>query len=173
MQTSVNFQAEVFAGTLVEDEPHMVESAVNAEATASMPFGLLVKKGTNDRDALIATSTGTPLGIVLHSQGYAKAYGDFAGEVDTVGVVAGVQLNVLRKGVCYVLLSENSITPASAVRCYVVADTGHALGTFGKTADGGKTTLLANARFLDSGGAGDRVRLYVDMLDTDATITAD
>lgn len=142
--------------------PTRVESFVNAEVSAEIGFGTPVFKGTGDNEAIIGAADATDLlGLVAHSHLYAKGHGDFAGDLGTTGLKPGVVMNVMSEGVMYVTLSENGITPASAVRFWQFAHSSNGAGTFGKTADSEYTQLIpaANARYLDSGGAGDVVRL--------------
>ena len=161
-QTSVAAQGQVFAGLVDNTGPSRIFSYVNAESTAEIPFGTPVFKGTGDNEAIIGAADATDLlGIVVHSHLYAKAHGDFGGDLGTTGLKPGVVMSVLQSGIVYVTLSENSITPASAVRFWQFAHSSNGAGTFGKTADSEYTQLIpaANARYLDSGGAGDVVRL--------------
>jgi hypothetical protein len=161
-QSSVVAQTGPFAGVYVASMPHRIFSYVNAESTAEIAFGTPVFKGTADNEALIGAADATDmLGIVVHSHLYAKAHGDFAGDLGTTGLLPGVVMSVLQSGIVYVTLSENSITPASAVRFWQFVHSSNGAGTFGKTADTEYTQLIpaANARYLDSGGAGDVVRL--------------
>lgn len=167
-QTSVVNQTTPFAGVIAEEMgPVKVDSFVNAESSAELPFGALVFKGTGDHDAIIgAADAANPVGIVAFSQAYSKAHGDFPGDLGTVGLKPQVTMNVLTQGVIYVKLSENSVTPASAVRYVQLSGGSNAQFTFRASADSEYTTLLdsGHAKFLDSGSSGDFVRLWINAL---------
>jgi hypothetical protein len=71
-----------------------IVSAVNAEASAEIPFGVFVKAGTAERTALLlSASTDKPLGVVVWRKWYEKTL-----DLGTTGVKAGVRIDVMRKG---------------------------------------------------------------------------
>lgn len=170
MQTAVNAQAQVFAGTIADGAPTKVDSFQNAESTTSIPFGALVVAGSGERDALLVTSTGKPLGIAAHSHAYAKAHGDFPGDLDATGLLPGVEMNVLSEGEIWVTVCE-TVAAGDAVRVMHTADTDKPRGTFCKSADSGKSAVLSQAKFMTGGSQGGVARLWINALG--ATLTAD
>lgn len=153
-QTSVlDSPAVGFAGMLVDSSESDVASYVNEEASAEIPFGVMVQQGTLDTDALlVAVQTDIPIGVVVHSHAYAKD-----DELGTTGLKPNVTLGILKRGVIWVT-AVDAVTPADDVR-YTEAG-----GGFLTTAAGGVTVSCAEfARFLTTAGAGELVQLEIDM----------
>jgi len=145
--------ANAYAGLLSQIKPHETESYIQAEASAEMPFGRMVAKGTNDQDAvLMAAQADLPIGIVVHSHNYQKPT-----ELGDTGLKPGAMVRVLTKGVIWVQVTE-AVTPASAVRY------DEAGGTFGDSAVVDETVDISDfARYLGSAGANEFVELEIDM----------
>ncbi len=95
-----------YVGMLDSNLSHDIITMMNAEASASIPFGYAVKfkdTVTTDKDAVLpAAETDKVLGIVLHAHTYSPAYTDIDGvthgNLDSTGVKPGAFLNVLRRG---------------------------------------------------------------------------
>jgi hypothetical protein len=112
-----------------------IDSFVNAEASAEIPFGVMVCQGATDKAALKLNTSAAAmagdvlLGVVVHSHAYAVS-----GELGTTGLKPGVIMSVLRKGRVYVQVEE-AVTPASAVKVRAVAAGAEVAGAFRDTAD--------------------------------------
>lgn len=86
---------------------HVISTFKNAEASASMPFGVAVKFKTSspvtDLDVLFPTAiTDLVAGIVAKSTAYERSWADEAGvvhgQLDAVGLIAGQLISLVRKG---------------------------------------------------------------------------
>lgn len=149
-QTSVSIvQGVSFAGQLGDtSQMNDAKSYVNAEASAEMPFGILVVQGTLEQDALIpAAQANLAVGILMHSHAYQKD-----NELGTSGLKADVVFSALTRGRIWVTVDE-AVTIAGAVR---VRMSGAGAGTFRTAASAGVTKLItSSARFLTAtAGAG-------------------
>lgn len=158
----IGFAGMLADGTLLKD----CESAFNQEASAELPFGIMVKRGTVDQAVkLMTANTETPWGITVHSLTY--ELGTFAGTVPagTGGIVPKDPVSVLTRGRIFVAVEE-AVTPASVV--YVrVSGTGQA-GAFRASAAGSsgvETLLLKGARYCASQATiGGLVKLEFDLM---------
>ena len=121
-------------GQLADSSPSDVATAKNAEGSASIPFGVMVAKGTLDGDAeLVAAVADHFLGVTLFSH----AYGDSDLNTDRDEMAVGAAMNILRKGRVLVAVEE-AVVAGGDVRVRHVAGTG-ALGGFRTTAVAGET----------------------------------
>lgn len=125
---------------------HNVASGVNAEASAQLLFGTMVKKGTGDADCLLMTAAANVLqGVVAHSHAYEKDIEEGASGLNPTATVG-----LLRHGAIYVLTSED-VDPTSAVRINCDTNLGTTPGSFCKTAVVGHTlNVSSTARWLSS-----------------------
>lgn len=106
------------------------ESFVNAEASAEIPEGVVVQDTTTDGEAKLLTATNNKLiGIVMRSDSYAKDH-----ERGTTGLKPKTVMKVATKGELYVL-TEEAVSPRSAVLVRCVATGGEQAGAFRDTAD--------------------------------------
>lgn len=167
-QTTVaDNMSNVFAGVLGDDNlGNYVRSYVNEEATAEMPFGVLVVQGTADGDALLPTATDQPLGVVVHSHRYAKD-----GELGDDGVKPNAMIGVLRRGTIWVQ-PEETVAPGDAVRVRLTAGASEQVGAFRTTADGTDCAVITNAEWLTSGTSTTPALLEIDM-NHEPALTAD
>lgn len=92
-----------FPGMLYDTGVKDAVTMAQGEASAEIPFGVVVAKGTGDVKAKLPASAADVLaGIVLHSNEYHKT-----SELGDTGLKPKVPMSVLRKGRVYVLLEEN------------------------------------------------------------------
>lgn len=162
-QTSVSLRPlRGFAGmlsdtTMLKD----VRSYVNAEVSAELPFGIMVKQGATDDACLLPTAITGLLGIVVHSHAYEKDV-----ELGDTGLKPTITVGVLGVGRVWVTVDE-AVAPGNAVRVRITA-AGGGQGTFRKTAGAGLTVdISAWARWRTSTtGAG------IAELELDATSAA-
>ncbi len=132
VQTSVSTTPAVaFKGMLADDADNQILTMKNAEATASIPFGNVVSFKTSspgsDKDAILPTSSAEKfIGIVVHKHNYERTWtlpdGTVAGELDSVGLVPGVTMNVLRKGRIWVQ-PETAVVPGDPLFVRIDSDT--------------------------------------------------
>lgn len=159
-------QSVAFAGMLADGGPHDIIAMVNSEASASIPFGVAVKKGTGDTDALLpAAETDEVVGITVHSHNYSRGDSSSNSDLDSNGDMRpGAVMNVLRKGRVYVYARTGAVV-AFASRLWVraVAGVGEYLGA-AEDADDGTDTIdcTKQGQFITSGSAGELVVLDVD-----------
>jgi hypothetical protein len=150
-----------FAGMLADGSDNEVSSYVQAEASAEVAFGRMVKHGTLDTDALILTAgTNKLAGIVTHAHNYAKDT-----ELGSTGLKPKAQLNILRKGRVWVAVEE-AVAVGGAVRVRHTASGGNtAVGGFATTAEAAKTMDISKfARYLTSTTAAGFALLEIDMV---------
>lgn len=107
LQSSYSLQPPIGqAGQLDRYAPHTLLTMKNTEASASMRFGIAVKRkgsATTDLDAVLpAAESDKVLGMVVREQVYARTYttadGDVVGNLDSTGLVPGTLFNVATQG---------------------------------------------------------------------------
>jgi len=125
--------------------------AFSEEASAEIPFGVMVGRGTADNGVLKLAATSDVLaGVVVFAQSYAKP-----SELGDTGLKPGVDFNILNEGRVYVLVEE-AVTPASSVFVRAVAAGAEVAGAFRDTQDGSDCIDISDyARYLTSAGAGE------------------
>src|SRR6266498_314946 len=97
-----------FAGQIADEGPRYIRTGVNKETSLAIPFGLAVKKGTNDDEVLLPTATGDkPCGILVHRHDV-NTIGSSAW-ASTAGVPAGDRADILSEGVVYVIAEETVV----------------------------------------------------------------
>lgn len=147
------------AGMLADTKLVEIDSFVSEEASAEIPFGVMVKQGTADNGALKLTATSNKLvGLVVHDHSYAKDT-----ELGSTGLKPKTTLRVMTKGRAWVTVEE-AVTPASAVKVRAVAGGSEVAGAFRDTADSTDCIdISAFARYLTTAGAGELALLDLDM----------
>lgn len=142
-----------FAGMLADGSTaHQVETRINAEASAEIPFGTFVVTGGSVGDAgAVLPSAGTTklvLGPVVHSHAYSK--GD-NGELGTSGLKPKTVMNVLVRGRIWVL-TETSVAVGDPVFVrYASGAGGTVLGRVrNATVSSEMIDLTTKARFITS-----------------------
>jgi hypothetical protein len=135
-QTSVADNMTIgIVGALADANLASVDSRVNEEASAEIPFGVMVVRGTaKATDALLlhtSAAVSAPLlaGVVLYSAAYAKPE-----ELGDDGVKPNMTVGLLQKGRVYVL-PEEAVEPGDDVRVRAVAGGSEQAGAFRTTAD--------------------------------------
>ena len=139
-----------------------INTALNEEASAGMPFGIFVREGAADEGALLLSATSQRLkGVVVHHNSYARPY-----EVDTDGIQPGTHFGLLFHGPILVTV-EDAVTPASEVHVRAVATGGEQKGAVRGTADSTDCIDASGfCRFLTTAGAGELAVLMVDMVNS-------
>ena len=170
IQTTFNLeQGGAFAGALADTGYKRALSRQNEE-TVDIPFGVLVKQGTADRQALLYDAAGAnPLGVVIHTHALSNAaLSDEEGVEASGGVMRG-----LRMGAIFVLVEtgDTGVVAGGAVYARHTAGAGEQLGSFRSDSDGGDATLIPGLEFGSTAAAGETAVLEVNLpnLATDDT----
>ena len=150
-------QAVSYAGMLGDATTDNVDSMVSTEASAEVPFGVMVQHGTADTDAKLLSATSNKLaGVVLQSHAYAVGT-----ELGTVGLLPKASLSVLRQGKVWVNVEE-AVAVGGAVRVRA-AGTG-TKGGFLTTASATNTIDCSKfCRFLTSTSGAGLALVEIDM----------
>lgn len=162
IQTSVvDSMAPALAGSRGALGPERVLSRRNEEAS-KVPFGLAVTQGTADDQFELPDASGDLiLGVLVRSDDQ-KLY-DQSG---AAGVDADCMGSVMSQGVVYVEVEDAVVAGAKPFVRFSAGATLTQLGSFrsdnGDEA-GAKAVVLNGARFLDSGSAGDLVRIEINL----------
>lgn len=151
-QTSVrtSYAVGIIDGSPADDGPIEKVSGRNDEASASIPFGVVVKSGTTESGCLNLTATSNVLkGVSCYSTAYAPVF-----ELDADGaVLPDVMFDVAVEGRLNVY-PEESVTPASEVHVRAVAAGDEVAGAFRATADGTDTIdVSAFCRWVSPGSS--------------------
>lgn len=179
VQTTVSIAPDrAFAGLLCDDTENDIMTMKNAEASTSMPFGIGVSfktsSPTSERDAVLPTASETKLcGIVVHSHDYERTFtlpdGTVAGELDSVGLVAGTEMAVLWRGTIWVQVVQAVVPGDRAFVCTAPGSGGSAYtakGQWGNAADvtGSATQIDASniGRYTSTAAAGGFAKLQID-----------
>lgn len=148
IQTSVATSTDVCFPGMEPDssQPGAVNSYLNEEASAEIPFGVMVGQGVTDGGCLLLAATSDKLiGVVMHSHAYAKDL-----ELGDDGLKPSVTVGVKAKGRAWVLVEED-VTPASDVLVRAVATGNEVAGAFRDTADASDCIdISAWARYVKS-----------------------
>jgi len=137
----------------------LVDSFVNEEASAEIPFGVAVKGGTNPENQckLLTAITDKLLGITVRSDSYQKGH-----ELGDTGLKPGVVCRVARKGELLVTVEE-AVTPASRVYVRAVVAGAEVAGAFRDTTDASDLIdVSAYCRFMGTTTGAGVVRLAFD-----------
>lgn len=171
-QTSVASRMSVGLAGLIGNLDGMrnasVVSATSSEASAEIPFGVMVQRGSADGTAKnLSTSAAAMaannllLGVSTLAQGFDEP--NELSNDDDGGLMPEATFGVLIEGPIYVVPEEN-VTPASDVRVRAVAGGAEVLGAFRATADSTDCVdISAFARWMETGTAGSPTLLYIDM----------
>lgn len=145
-----------FAGMKSDNGDDDIKSYVQAESSAEMPPGVMLMKGTGDRDAKLPDAeTALLIGVLGHTMSWAPS------ELGSTGVKPKASLPVVREGRRFVI-TEDAVVPGQ--RAYVrFAGTGQK-GAFRGTAVVGETIdVTGQVAFLTTADAGALVEVEIDM----------
>ena len=145
VQTSVSStRAKGYPGQLDATAPHHIVTAINGEASASIPFGKAVvwdpsSPATEISVTLPANQTDPVMGIVVKADHYSRVWidadGNTQGDLDATGLRPGVAMGVLIRG--RILVTAASAIVAGVSRLFVrrTAGLGETLGALEDAAD--------------------------------------
>lgn len=163
--------AAAYAGMLADDTDNDIMTLKNAEASASMPFGIVVAFKTSspasDKDTILPASGGKLAGIVVHSHDYERTFtlpdGTTAGELDSTGLKVGTEMAVLWRGCVWVKVQQAVVPGDRLFVCHTANAVYTAKGQVGN-ADESTNTIDATAigRFISGAAAGGLAKLQVD-----------
>lgn len=147
-----------FAGQIIDEAPRHIVSAINKQGSA-IPFGVAVKKGTNEDEAVLPTATGDVLaGIAVHSHDV-NTIGS-SGWAATAGIPDADRFNLLKVGVVAVKVEEAVVQGDKAFVRFASGAGGTQLGAWRKSADTATARAVNGAYFLKGGASGDIVPLF-------------
>ncbi|SRR6266540_1005671 len=147
-----------YAGQLADEGPRYIGSAIN-KASAAIAFGIAVKKGTNDDEAVLLAATGDKLaGIAVHRHDV-NTIGS-SGWASDKGIPDGDRFDLLRSGVVYVKVEEAVVQYDNAFVRFASGAGGTVIGSWRKSADTATARAVVGAYFLKSGASGSIVPLY-------------
>jgi len=154
-----------------------VDSATSAEASAEIPFGVMVCRGTADKTALLLHTSAAAmaanqllLGVTVLDHSFAEP--QEVADTDSGGLKPKSTFSVLMQGPI-IVIPEDAVTPASDVRVRVVVAGAEVKGAFRAAADSTDCVeITAFARWLSSAAGGSPAVLWVDMVNV-ALATAD
>lgn len=146
------YQAAAFAGMLADNGDNDILSYVNEEASANLPFGTAVAKGTADNGFLaMVNGSSVIVGVLAHT--HQVDPGQVAASPTGAGVPPKYLGAVLKRGRIMVQVEE-AVTPASPVFVRHTAGAGGTQkGAFRASADTATAVAWTAARFLTSAGA--------------------
>lgn len=146
------YQSTGFPGQKADNGETDVLSYVNEEATANLPFGVAVTKGTADNGFLaMVNGSSVPIGVLSHT--HSVDPGQVAASPAGSGVPPKYLGNVLKRGRIMVQVEE-AVTPASPVFVRHTAGAGGTQkGAFRASADTASAVAWTAARFLTSAAA--------------------
>lgn len=163
--------AAAFAGMLADDSRNDTQTMRNAEASASMPFGICVAFKTSspasDRDAILPGAGAKLAGIVVHEHDYERTFtlpdGTVAGELDSTGLTVGTVMTVLWRGTIWVQVRQAVVPGDRLFVCTTAATTYSAKGQIGNADESSNTIDATNiGRFTSAANALGFAKLQVD-----------
>ena len=163
-QTSVTAMPEAVEGLLADDSlTKDCLPATSEEASAEIPFGVMVCQGTEDDGVLLLNTSSASMatklkGVTVFGQGYAKPQ-----ELGDTGFKPKCTFDVLNKGRIYVMVEE-AVAPGNAVRVRAVAAGAEVKGAFRTTADGTDTVDISKfAKWIRSAAEDGLAVVEIDM----------
>ena len=151
-------------------KPERTDTGINAEASASMPFGANVAfktSATTDKDSVLPAATTAKLkGFVAFGNDYARTFttlsGTTVGELDTVGLKPGTFFMVIEAGEYWVVCEDGC---AAGDRLFVRIS-GGTLGAARASDAGGSSCIDATScgKWLTPASAGAVAKLQFDFL---------
>lgn len=157
-------QPKGFEGTIANTEPYNARSYYNASGGV-IPFGrVLVKSSAANSAATLPSATGGKVVGVAVANGIYEQVNSLSNQQ---GYSDKKDMNVLTRGVVY-LVAEGTVTAEGAVYYRHTANstpgTYEAIGRVRADADTSRADLISGAKFLDSGVAGDIVRVAFNLV---------
>lgn len=152
-QTSyLSAQPVAYPGMKGDAVPDTVETRINAESSAEIPFGVFVASGgsVGDPGCILpaAATLKLVLGVVLHSHAYSKGT---SGELGTTGLKPKTAMNILVKGRVWVLSETTAAVGDPVFVRYASGAGGTQLGAVRNAAVSSETIdLTSKGRYVTS-----------------------
>lgn len=147
-----------FAGLLSDQGPRRVDSAINKEAVA-IPFGVAVKKGAAEDEALLPTlTTDVLIGISVFRHDV-STFGSSAWGADA-GIPVNDRFDLLKEGVVMVKVEEAVLQYDKAFVRFTAGAGGTQKGAWRKSADTATARAVNGSYFLKGAAAGGFAPLY-------------
>lgn len=171
MQTSIAGRMPIGVAGMLANFNDMADARVNSvtseEASALIPFGVMLCRGTTEKDAKLLNTSAAAMAAGQLLVGVSVWANSFVTpqEIDeaTGYLKPGTTFGVLFQGEVLVQVEEN-VTPASDVRVRVIAVGNEVKGAFRATADATDCVdITPLARYMESATAGNLCRVYIDM----------
>jgi hypothetical protein len=166
INTSYGEQGAALQGQLGNLVDSRKLSMVQAEASASIPFGVMVKKaalgadGSLDQAKLLSAQADVPGGVVIHSH----AYDPIEDLDDNDALVPKTVLSVLQEGEIWVPVEAGEVPAAGAdVRYRAIAAGAEVAGAFRVTADAHDTVKLPHSKWRSARNADGLALLFLDL----------
>lgn len=166
-------QSRAFAGMKCDLREDTVETYVQGEASAEIPFGVVVAEGTAstvegtpDKAILMVDANSKPAGVLLHAHNF-----DRETQLGTTGVKPANLISVLKKGEVYAVLEGTCTKGGQVFVRHTAGAGGSQKGAVRADADTASAVLCRGLSFAEtkaSNGDG-LVKLDVDMLNIPAT----
>ena len=160
-------QGVAYAGMPYDLNDKDTESAINTEASASIPFGVFVlQDSANDDGAkLMSGSTDVPLGCVIKSDNYAAAWtdsqGTVHGELGSGGLAPGAQMGIAYRGRIYVVSETDAVKGDPLWIRYSASGPNTQPGSVGNATGTGRTIHISG-KYLATCTAGSVVAIDFD-----------
>lgn len=171
MQTEVTNYADAVAGLLADNTLSKdCLSAINEEASAEIPFGVMVCRGTTDLGVKLLNTSAAAMasalkGVVVFGQSFAKP-----DDLGDTGLKPFMAFSILSKGRIYVQVEE-AVAIGDAVRVRAVATGGEVKGAFRTSADASDCVDISKfARWTRGADAAGFAIVEIDM--TNAALAA-
>lgn len=147
-----------FAGQLADQSPRHIESAINKEGVA-IPFGVAVKKGAGEDEAVLPTLTTDVLSGITVFRHDVNTFGASAWGSDA-GIPVGDRFDLLLVGVVLVKVEEAVVQGDKAYVRFAAGAGGTQKGAWRKSADTATARAVNGAYFLKGASAGGYAPLY-------------
>jgi hypothetical protein len=156
------YMTAAFPGMLADIGENSILSYVNEEATANLPFGVALAKGTADNQFLaMVNGSSVIIGVSVHT--HQVDPGQVASSPAGAGIPPKYAAGVLTRGRIYVQVEE-AVTPASSVYVRHTSGAGGTQkGAIRASADTATAVAWTAARFLTSAGAAGFAVLEVNL----------
>lgn len=144
-------------------EEGAIDTVINGESTAQLPFGIGVKRGSSDDTVLNFTANTDALdGILVYENDFAQPY-----ELGTTGVLPGFTMRICRFGRIKVI-PETNVDPTQSVFVRAVANVGGGfprVGSWRSSADSTNTIdVSAFAKWRTTTTAGSIAILEINLI---------
>jgi hypothetical protein len=165
VQTTIDTPLAGLPGAPCDDHAarhNRVETCLNEEASAAIPFGYAVKQGTAERKCkLPSAKTDRLIGFATYSPGYVRNT-----QLADNGIQPKTYLGVTTKGGLWIM-PEEDVAVGDGVHVRVTANAGKLPGQVGKTDDGVRTIDISPfAEWRTAGGttSGQPAKLVFDFV---------